>query len=47
MILEDGQAEEGVVNLLLLAFLVKGDLDRALARVDRVEGAHDTKELRV
>lgn len=47
VVLEDGEAEEGVVNLLLLAILVEGDLDSALARVDRVEGTHDTEELRI
>jgi hypothetical protein len=47
MIFEDSQAEEGIVNLLLLAFFVEGNLDSALAGIDRVEGAHDTEELRI
>jgi hypothetical protein len=33
------------VNILLIAFLVEVDLDRALAGVYRVEGHYDTKEL--
>jgi hypothetical protein len=47
MILEDGQAEEGIVNLLFLAFFVEGNLDGALAGFDRVQGAHDAEELRI
>ena len=47
VILEDGEAEEGVVNLLLLTFLVEGNLDGALTRVDRMEGPHDAEELRI
>jgi hypothetical protein len=47
MILEDGQAEEGIVNLLFLALFVEGDINGALALVDRVEGVHDTEKLRI
>lgn len=47
MIFEDCQAEEWVVNLLLFAFFVEGNLYRALAGIHRVEGTHDTEELRI